>query len=174
MANIFSIDSSLIKAVDDETSRELVARLCRAELRVQGLPVAAVTWGGDQRAKDGGVDVRVDCNTALVKPNFVKSPSTAIQVKAEKFPASKIEKEIAPKGIIRPAIEDLRKTDGTYIIVSTRDDCSDIELNNRLQAIKKSFDDHWEVRLFLAQSQTGSLKDPTEGPFQDSSNWIKA
>lgn len=142
MANIFSIDSSLIKAVDDETARELIARLCRAELRAQGLPEAAVTWGGDQRAKDGGVDVRVDCNAALANPNFVKSPSTAIQVKAEKFPASKIEKEIVPKGVIRPAIEDLGKTDGAYIIVSTRDDCSDIELNNRRQAIKKCFDDH--------------------------------
>ena len=142
MSNIFNIDSSLIKALDDTSARELVARLCRAELRAQGLPEVAVTWGGDQRAKDGGVDVRVDCDSAFVTPNFIKTPSTAIQVKAEKFPASKIGKEIAPKGIIRPAIQDLDRTGGTYIIASTQDDCSDEALQARREAISECFASH--------------------------------
>lgn len=80
MASLFDIDKSLIKAVDDETARELVARLCRAELRAQGLPGSAVISGGDQRAVDGGVDVRVDCSLPLVSPDYIPSQFTAIQV----------------------------------------------------------------------------------------------
>lgn len=135
MTNIFSVDTSFIKSVDDETARQLVARLCRAELRGQGLPESAVTWGGDQRAKDGGVDVRVDCPNPLRMPNFVRTTRAAFQVKAENFPPSKIEEEMKPKGVLRPAIMELSDTGGSYIIVSTRDDCSDTSLQKRRDAI---------------------------------------
>ena len=135
MTHVFNIHKSFIKAVDDETARELVARLCRAELRVQGLPESAVTWGGDQRAKDGGVDVRVDCPSPLRTPDFVRTAHTVFQVKAEKFPSSKIQKEMAPKGALRPAIVELNETGGTYILVSTQDDFSDTALQPRRNAI---------------------------------------
>ncbi|MFZ5565088.1 MAG: hypothetical protein ACOZBW_13650, partial [Thermodesulfobacteriota bacterium] len=142
MPYIFNIDKSFIKALDDQTARELIARLCRAELRSQGLPESAVTWGGDQRAKDGGVDVRVDCPSPLRMPNFVKTAYTVFQVKAEKFPPSKIQEEMAPKGILRPAIVELNKTGGTYIIASTQDDFSDTALQPRRNAIIKCLRNH--------------------------------
>ena len=135
MMSIFDIDQSLIKATDDEAARELVARLCRAELRAQGLHESAVTWGGNQRAKDGGVDVRVDCPSPLRTPGFLKTARTVIQVKAQIFEASKIRAEIAPQGVLRPAIEELKETRGTYIIVSTQDDLSDLALQPRRYAI---------------------------------------
>lgn len=47
MVAIFHVDSSLIHELDDTTARELIARLCRAELRSQCLPESSVTWGGD-------------------------------------------------------------------------------------------------------------------------------
>ena len=71
MNHLFEIDQATIKAVDDETARELVARLCKAELRGQGLPESVVMWGGDQRAKDGGVDVHVVCSKPLCSTDFV-------------------------------------------------------------------------------------------------------
>lgn len=142
MIHIFDIDQSVIKAVDDKTARELVARLCRAELRAQGLPESAVTWGGDQRAKDGGVDVRVDCPSPLRTPNFLRTARTVIQVKAERFPPSKIQGEMAPKGTLRPAIVELKETGGTYIIGSTQDDVSDVALQKRRDAILQCLSDH--------------------------------
>ena len=60
MHPIFLLEASDIQALDDKQARELVARLCKAELHAQGIGDAAVTWGGDQKAADGGVDVRVE------------------------------------------------------------------------------------------------------------------
>jgi hypothetical protein len=57
---MFEITAADIAALNDEDLRSLVARLCEAEMRQQGLPTSAVSWGGDQNAPDGGVDVRVD------------------------------------------------------------------------------------------------------------------
>lgn len=142
MANIFEIDQSFIQSIDDKTARELVARLCRAELRRQSIPESAVTWGGDQRAKDGGVDVRVDCLIPLQTPEFIKADRTVLQVKAEKFPPSKIQQEMAPNGVLRPAIAELKATCGSYIIVSTRDDVSDAALQSRRDAILKCLRGH--------------------------------
>lgn len=142
MSYPFEIDSSLIKSVDDETARELVVRLCKAELRSQGLPASSVTSGGDQRASDGGVDVRVNCPSELLKIDFLRSSRTLIQVKAEKFGPAKIGPEMAPKGLIRPAIEELREDGGSYLIVSTKDDCSDRYLKPRQDAIVACLEGH--------------------------------
>ena len=138
----FQIDKSLIKAVDDETARELIARLCRAELRSQGLPESAVMWGGDQRAKDGGVDIDVDCPTDVSALDFIPAARTVIQVKAEKFSAGKIAPEMAPKGKIRPAIIKVSEVGGAYLIVSTKDDVSHEALESRRGAIAKCLAAH--------------------------------
>ena len=46
-----------VQKLGDEDLRELVVRLCEAELRRNGLPVSSVSAGGDQCAADGGIDV---------------------------------------------------------------------------------------------------------------------
>lgn len=135
MSAIFNIDKSLIKSLNDEQARELVARLCKAELRGLGLPESAVTWGGDQRAKDGGVDVRVLLAPGIIGLDFVKNRSVAFQVKAENFPPSKISKEVAPKGKARPVYQDLKNETGLYVIVSSRDDCSHEAIKLRIGAM---------------------------------------
>jgi hypothetical protein len=56
---MFEITRDDIAALNDEDLRTLIGRLCEAELRRNGLPVSAATWGGDQTAKDGGLDVRL-------------------------------------------------------------------------------------------------------------------
>lgn len=135
VTEIFGINTEHIKQLSDEAARELIARLCKAELRRQNLPESSVTWGGDQRAKDGGVDVRVDCHSALTSADFIRTPLMAFQVKAEIFAPSKIEPEMAPKGVIRSAIIDLGNQGGTYVIASSRDDVSDASLRARRTAI---------------------------------------
>src|SRR4051812_23468094 len=60
MHPVFSVRSEDIQSLTDVQARELIARLCKSELRAKSISTAAVSWGGDQRAKDGGVDVRVD------------------------------------------------------------------------------------------------------------------
>ena len=128
----FTIDRNWIAELDDEQSRELLARLCRAELQRSGKSPALVTWGGDQRAIDGGVDVKVGAlGTPPVKIAHLSAGGSIIQVKAEKFGPAKIEAEMKPKGIIRPIFTKLNQSQGIYFIASTRDDCSHPMLQSR-------------------------------------------
>lgn len=135
MHPVFSITIEQIQNLNDEVSRELVARLCKADLRTLAASPAYVTWGGDQRPKDGGVDVRVDIDPPISIHGYVRNDRTAFQVKAEKFSVGKIPGEMAPDGVIRPALADLAKTKGAYIIVSTRDSLSDKSLIARVKAM---------------------------------------
>ncbi len=136
MHPIFSVSVQAIQSLDDSQARELVARLCGAELRSLGLSEAAVDWGGDQRAKDGGVDIRVDAATKIALGGYIKSSQTVFQVKAEEFGPAKIGPEIAPKGNVRTAITELANAGGSYVIVSTKDSTSDSSLKSRVDAMK--------------------------------------
>lgn len=136
MHTLFHVDTADIKALNDEQARALIARLCRAEIRKHGGSESAVTWGGDQRAKDGGVDVRVEINPPLGISGYLPNDNTAFQVKAEAFPPSKISGEMAPKAGLRQAIRDLATTKGSYVIAATRDDTSESALDLRLNAMR--------------------------------------
>lgn len=145
MVPVFTITPGDIQKLNDEQSRELVARLCKAELKNRNISQDAVTWGGDQRAKDGGVDVRVNIDPIIGIDGYIKSDRSVFQVKAEKFIPSKIPAEMAPSGILRSAIKELAKNNGSYIIVSTRDDLSDSSLSNRIEAMKECLSKYDEL-----------------------------
>lgn len=68
---MFEITGAQIAELDDTDLRTLVARLAIAELHGQGCPSSSVTAGGNQDAADGGLDVRVECPSALTAPGFV-------------------------------------------------------------------------------------------------------
>lgn len=147
MHPFFSITIEDIQSLTDIQSRELVARLCRAELRINGISPAAVTWGGDQRAKDGGVDVFVDIDPPRKINGYVQKNQTAFQVKAEKFSKGKIPAEMAPKGVLRSAIAELADNNGAYIIVSTKDNLAGSKRNesslaSRIQSMKNCLRQH--------------------------------
>lgn len=57
---MFDLVRSDIAALSDADLRMLLARLALAELGKQGLPLSAVTAGGNQDAPDGGPDVRAN------------------------------------------------------------------------------------------------------------------
>ena len=142
MHPFLEVTSSDIQQLDDEQARELVARLCKAELRRKSVGTAPITWGGDQRAKDGGVDVRVDISPAIGISGYVPRDATAYQVKAESFTPAKIPDEMAPNDVLRPAIEELIKCSGAYVIVSTKDNCSNIFLKKRKEAMSDCLAKH--------------------------------
>lgn len=83
---MFDITPEDISQLNDIDLRELVGRLCEAELLLRGLSPAAVTWGGNQAAPDGGLDVRVALPPDMSIDGFIPRCSTGFQVKVPDMP----------------------------------------------------------------------------------------
>jgi hypothetical protein len=79
--SLLDISGDDIAQLGDENLRELVARLCEAEMRQRKLPTSAVTAGGEQEAPDGGVDVRVALPSSTTIDGYVPRRATGFQVK---------------------------------------------------------------------------------------------
>jgi hypothetical protein len=135
---MFDITGDDIAALNDEDLRTLVGRLCEAELRRRALPVSAVTWGGNQTAKDGGLDVHVALPTGTQINGFVARPDTGFQVKKPDMPRAEILDEMRPNGVLRPVILELAKASGAYIIVSATGSTSHSALANRRAAMREA------------------------------------
>lgn len=142
MHPLFHITAQQVAKLNDEQARELIARLSRAEVELAGLDAQAVLWGGNQRAADGGVDVRLDIKPARNIGGPLTRSVAIVQVKAEIFGPAKVAPEMAPKGVIRPAIEALAADAGLYLIASTRDDPADPARRDRVLAMEKVLADH--------------------------------
>jgi hypothetical protein len=138
MALMFDITPDEIAQLDDVDLRTLVGRLCEAELANLGLSASAVTYGGDQRAADGGLDVRVTLPAGTILDGFIPRPSTGFQVKAEDMPRRKIAAEMRPNGLLRPVIGDLAGEGGAYIIVSSKGSVADLPLRERRDAMRNA------------------------------------
>jgi hypothetical protein len=133
---VFDTTADHIEQLDDEALRELVARLCEAEVRLHGQSPLSVTWGGHQNSPDGGIDVRVSLDHALPKASNLPRARIGFQVKAEDLPRSAVLAEMCPAGTLRTSIQTLAQEAGAYILVSSRSSFSDLSLQNRLGAMK--------------------------------------
>lgn len=133
---MFDISGSHIAQLNDADLRRLVALLCEAELRRGDLSLSAVSAGGAQEAKDGGVDVRVDLPGGASISGFIPRGATGFQVKVPDMPPQKIRAEMAPEGSLRPAIEELADSSGAYVIVSAKGSVSYSALKGRRQAMR--------------------------------------
>jgi hypothetical protein len=133
---LFDISPDEILQLNDIDLRELVARLCEAELSVRRLSPAAVTWGGSQTAADGGLDVRVALPPAAQINGFIPRGSTGFQVKKPDMPRAEIIAEMRPTGALRPVIQQLARESGAYIIVSSTGSTADSALQNRQNAMR--------------------------------------
>jgi len=136
---LLEVSGDHIMRLDDKALRELVVRLCEAELRRTGSPWSALTAGGHQDAPDGGVDVRVAllAEASAASPDFIPRPDTVFQCKATNMRVQDITREMKPKGNLRPAIQDLIQKRGAYVIVSSRSTATDTALNDRLDAMRR-------------------------------------
>lgn len=124
-----------IAELGDSDLRTLVGMLCESQLRQHGLPTSAVTWGGHQNARDGGLDVRVALPPSTTIQGFVPRPATGFQVKKTDMPRGKILEEMSPKGTTRPVIKELANQSGAYVIVSSQGSTSDTALRHRREAM---------------------------------------
>jgi hypothetical protein len=138
---MFEITGDDIAALNDEDLRTLVGRLCEAELRKHGQPVAAVTYGGNQTAKDGGLDVRVSLPPGTAITGFVPNAATGFQAKKSDMPRAAILDEMKPNGVVRPSIVELAAASGAYIIVSADGSTSDTALTSRRDAMTEAVKD---------------------------------
>src|SRR5690348_15653042 len=138
---MFDITGQQISLLSAEELRGLIGRLCEAELHQQGLSPLAVTWGGDQSASDGGIDVRITTTTSGTPLGANVNPNVGYQVKAEDMPRSKIMSEMRPEGVLRDSIRELAGISGAYIIVSSKGSVSDSALRDRKDAMRAAVAD---------------------------------
>ena len=99
------------------------------------LPPTCVVWGGDQRAADGGIDVRVKVAPNPTLPAPLNRGAVGFQVKATRMPSARIQREVCPGGVLRPTIRDLIEANGAYVIAAS-DLVADEEYQRRVDAIK--------------------------------------
>ena len=136
----FELEAPDISNLSDADLRELVARLCEAELISQELHPSCVQWGGAQEAADGGLDVRVVDAIPLSNQGFVKRANTGYQVKKNSMSKAACKNEMLEKGNVKAVIGDLLAKKGAYIIVSGKDDCSDKMLSERILGMKSALE----------------------------------
>lgn len=134
---MFEITKDQLRKLSDVHLRELVARLCEAELGNAGLPVSAVRWGGAHTTPDGGLDIECRVEAEDFRGDFVPRRFTGFQVKKPSMPRSKIGVEMSPRGTLRPIFSDLAAANGCYIIVSINDDPTGAQLHPRLEAMQE-------------------------------------
>ena len=137
---MFDITPDDINQLNDPDLRELVGRFCEAERVSCGLSAAEVTWGGNQTAADGGLDVRVALPPRVSIEGFVPRPSTGFQVKTPDMPRAAILPEMRPAGAIRPVIQERADEAGAYVIVSSKGSTADSALRNRRDALREALD----------------------------------
>ncbi|WP_348622665.1 hypothetical protein ABFT51_13895 [Paenibacillus peoriae] len=139
---MLEITGDEIAQLNDTDLRSLVGLLCEAELASSQITTAGVTWGGNQNAKDGGIDVRVEVKSIMDNDGFIPRSNTAFQVKKPDMPRSNILDEMRPKGILREVIRDLADNKGAYIIISSQGSTSDSALNSRKLAMQDAISDY--------------------------------
>lgn len=137
---MFDITPDELSQLNDIDLRELVGRLCEAELVSLGFSPAGVTWGGNQTAADGGLDVRVALAGSASIDGFIPRRSTGFQVKTPRMARAAILAEMRPTGTIRPIIQELADEAGAYVIVSSRGSTADSALRNRRNALRDALD----------------------------------
>ena len=138
---MFDVSPDEVALLNDIDLRELVGRLCEAELASRGLSTAAVTWGGSQTAADGGLDVRVALPMGTPTEGYIPRFSTGFQVKTPDMARASILAEMRPDGVIRPVIQELANEEGAYVIVSSHGSTADIALRNRRNALREAVAD---------------------------------
>jgi hypothetical protein len=82
MNRLLQITGKDIGSLSDADLRELTGKLCEADYLQAGLSIRKITWGSDQDAADGGVDVRVRRLTEI-SPEIAQPPLNSDVPRAE-------------------------------------------------------------------------------------------
>lgn len=138
---IFEVTKDDVARLSDVELRELVARLCEAELARRGLPKSCVRWSGSQTAPDGGLDVEVRAPEATFSGDFLLALPCGLQVKKPQMGPAAIGAEMRPQNSLRAVIRQLAEENGSYLIVSLDDDCAAKPLASRRKAMRDALVD---------------------------------
>ena len=141
MSNLIEISGDDIAELNDADLRTLIGLLCEADYRSVGLPTKGIRWGGQQDARDGGLDVVVRDEISPPRASFIPRSVTGFQIKKPDMPRSEILKEMRPDDVLREEIKALIHANGAYIIVSSAGSTTDTALRNRVDAMKKAVAD---------------------------------
>ncbi len=146
---MFDINGDDIALLNDTDLRELIGRLCEAEMRRRGLSSSFVKSGGNQNAPDGGLDVRVTVSDSMLTGQWIPRPDTGFQVKKQKMPPSKVRAEMRPSHVLRPVIQELADRSGAYVIVSSGDSTSGPPLRDRRRAMAEALEGQPNARSLV-------------------------
>lgn len=135
---MFEITGDHVSLLNDDNLRSLIGLLCEAEARRGGVSSLGVTWGGDQNAADGGLDVRASLEQRVGQQSNLPRSLTGFQVKAQDMPRAAILDEMKPGGTVRSVIRELAEASGAYIIVSSKGSVSDTALRARRAAMTEA------------------------------------
>lgn len=144
---LFEVSEHTIEKLSDADLRNLIGRLCIAELEKHGEGSRGVTFGGNQDASDGGVDVRAQMNGEPQSGSYILSRNTMFQVKKPQMPSAKINAEMKPNGELRSVIAELNQAGGAYVIVSSGDNCTDTKLRNRLKTMNACVSEYENIQV---------------------------
>lgn len=137
---IFEVTPEQIERLSDEDLRTLVGYLAEQEAVRAGHSASCVTYGGHQKARDGGIDVRVDLGSAPIQ-GYIPRPQTGYQVKADDMPRNAIDREMRTGKKLKSSIKKLGEDGGAYIIVSSKGSLSDTSLSARKNAMSAAIAD---------------------------------
>ncbi len=135
MNRLLEITGNDIAQLNDTDLRSLIGLLCEADYQSAGLPTKGITWGGNQDAQDGGLDVIVRDEVEPPVSGSVPRKYTGFQVKKPDMPPKKILEEMRPKGVLRDSIKELIQAGGAYLIVSSKASTTEKTLKNRIDAM---------------------------------------
>ncbi|MGH6651084.1 MAG: helix-turn-helix domain-containing protein [Sphingopyxis sp.] len=117
----FSVAKEMVARLGDEDLRSLLGKLLEAEARARGIGTEAIGLGGNQTARDGGIDALIRWKGHPAPGGSLPARTIYMQCKATTMRAADIDKEMRPKGAARPIFAELAAEKGAYLIISTDD-----------------------------------------------------
>ena len=105
---------------DPSQAVDLLRRLIRSECAYWGLPQSAVHVSGNIFAPDGGQDGLIKWEEGLSRTDWLPRRYNCFQMKAKSMTPSECKKELSSsKGALKPALQEVIKNKGAYILCST-------------------------------------------------------